>query len=323
MVGALLFLYGCGPQTFVIRQVPGRQELAETRVYKDAGLFVRDKIALIDVDGLMANNRKQAMLGSGENPVSLFQEKLDHAARDKRVKAVVLRLNSAGGTVSASDMMYTSLGDFKKTTGKPVVACMLGVAASGAYYLACGSDGIVAQPSSITGSIGTIMQTMSFAGTLKKLGIKTEAIKSQELKDLGSPLHDLRPEEREILQEIIRHFYEQFLEVVLAGRKNLTREELLKLADGRVFTAQQAKDAGLIDHIGYLKDAIAAAKRLAGVTTAKVVLYHRPIGYKANIYAGGMPNVAVPALINIELPQWLQAEGPQFLYLWQPGNMGQ
>jgi protease-4 len=313
-------LAGCGPSAILVQRVSGKRELKETEIGRDKGAFVRDKIAVIDVDGLMVNREIGGFLSGGDNPVSSYVEKLDKARKDKNVKAVVLRLNSPGGTVGATDLMYHSLERFKDKSKKPVVACMLDVAASGAYYLACGSDGIVAQPSSVTGSIGTIMQTMSFKGTMDKLGIKSVAIKSGELKDLASPLHDLSEEEREVLQGIVTEFYEQFVQVVAEGRAGLQQERVRELADGRVFTAQQALEAGLIDRIGYPSEAVKWAKELAGVKKARVVMYHRPHGYRPNIYSSADVGADFQgALINIELPDWLTAEGAQFLYLWQPG----
>jgi protease-4 len=310
---------GCGPSALLIQPVPGGRKLRETQVAKDKG-FVSDKIAVIDVDGLMVNTARQGFLQDGDNQVSLFVEKLDKARKDRAVKAVVLRLNSPGGTVAATDMMYHKLRQFKKESGKPVVACMLDVAASGAYYLACGCDGIVAQPSSITGSIGTILQTMSFAGTMDKLGIKSVAIKSGQLKDLGSPLHDLSDEEREVLSGIIMHFYGQFVEAVDRGRDGLSKEGVVELADGRVFTAKEALSKGLIDRIGYPSEAVKWAKQMAGIEKARVVIYHRPAAYKPNIYSSeAYGRSAVGALVNVELPDLLTSHGTQFLYLWQPG----
>jgi len=310
---------GCKPSALLIQPVSSNRGIKERIIQRDAGWFVSDKIAVVDVDGLMVNGRRSGLLGGGENPVSLFVEKLDRARHDKDVKAVVLRLNTPGGTVAASDAMYHTLLEFKNKSKKPVVGCMLGTAASGGYYLACGCDGIVAQPSCVTGSIGTIMQTVSFAGTMEKLGIKAVAIKSGALKDLASPMKELRADEKEVLQEIITQFYEQFLAVVRQGRKELKPDKLRKLADGRVFTAKEAMKEGLIDRIGYPKDAIAWAKEMAGVGKSKVVIYQRPIGYKPNVYGSALNPIEVGALVNVELPYWLRAEGPQFLYLWQPG----
>jgi len=317
----LMPLSGCGPTAFLVQPVPAKKFLKETLVHRDPGIFVYDKVAIVDMDGIIVNSSDTGLFGTGENPVSVYMEKLQKAARDKNVKAVVLRINSPGGTVAGSDLMYHELMEFRRHTKKPVVACIMDVGASGGYYLACGSDGIVAQPACVTGSIGTIMQTVSFAGTMKILGIRAEAIKSGDLKDMGSPLKDLRPEERKVLQELIMHFYGNFLDVVLKARTNLTRQRLEQLADGRVYTAKQAKEAGLIDRIGYLPDAIRWAKDLAGVKKTKVVMYHRPVGYKPNFYASAETLHDKPALINIDLPRWLRSEGPQFLYLWQVGDI--
>ncbi len=320
MVAAAVMVGGCRSSAFLIEPVSTSRHLKETVVQKDKGLWVRDKIAIIDVDGVLQNGRIGGLLGSSDNPVSLFVEKLDKAQRDKHVKAVVLRLNSPGGTVSASDIMYHRLMEFRKNSHKPVVSCMLGVAASGAYYLACGSDGIMAQPSTITGSIGTIMQTMSFAGTMQKLGIKAVAIKSRELKDLASPLHDLTDKERQVLQGIINQYYQQFLAVVLRGRKGLTRAKLMQLADGRVYLAARARQYGLIDRIGYMDDAIRWAKHLAGIKKAKVVIYSRPFGYKPNVYGSAKAQAKAGALVNVEVPDWLRTGGAQFMYIWKVGN---
>lgn len=313
-------LSGCGPAAFQVELVPSSQELEETQIQRDKGLFVLDKIAIIDVDGVMANRQRRGLMHSGENPVSLFIEKLDKAAADRSVKAVVLRLDSPGGTVAASDIMYHSLRQFKQKTGKPVVACVLSLGCSGAYYLACGCDAIMAQPSSVTGNIGTVFQTVSVAGTMEKIGIKAVTIKSGELKDIASPLHDLSDDERRVLDGIIQDFSHQFFDVVREGRKNMSEQKLHDVSDGRVFTAEQALQQGLIDKIGYLADGIEWAKNAAGVRQAKVVMYHRPLGYVPNAY--GVPTSSangVGPLINVELPDWLNSSDAQFLYLWQPG----
>ena len=316
---SLVVFTGCGPTAFRIELVPTHQQLDETEIQRDKGIFVRDKIAVIDVDGLLINKRKRGWMREGDNPVSLFVEKLDKAAADRRVKAVVLRINSPGGTVAASDIMYHSLREFKRNTGKPVVTCILGLGCSGAYYLACGSDGIVAQPGGVTGSIGTIMHTFSVAGTMEKIGVKAVVIKSGELKDLGSPLHDLGAEERKVLEGIIDQFFQQFLTVVEKGRKDIGEQKLRGLADGRVFTAEEAFREKLIDRVGYPADGIEWVKKIAGVEKARVVMYHRPLGYKANVYSSAMRDEGiVGALINVELPDWLNSGGAQFLYLWQP-----
>jgi protease-4 len=178
----------------------------------------------------------------------------------------------------------------------------------------------MAQPSSVTGNIGTVFQTISVAGTMEKIGVKAVTIKSGQLKDLASPLHDLSDEERKVLEGVIADLSGQFFDVVREGRKGIGEQKLAKLADGRVFTAQQALQEGLIDKIGYLPDGIAWAKEMAGVRRSQVIIYHRPLGYVPNAYGVATSSASGPGpLINVELPEWLTSSGPQFLYLWQPG----
>ncbi|MHC5191514.1 MAG: signal peptide peptidase SppA [Planctomycetota bacterium] len=320
LLATTLFISGCGTGAFEIRMIPADQELKETQIDKDKGMFVSDKIVVIDIDGIMLNRQQSGWMQSGDNPVSSFLEKLDKAAADDTVKAVVLRLNTPGGSVAAADMMYHSLTEFKRKKKVPVVACMMDVAASGGYYLACGADGIIAQPSCITGSIGTIMQTISVAGTMEKIGVTAVAVKSGNMKDMASPLHELSDEEQVILQKIIDGFYEQFLGVVEKGRPKLDKDKLRELADGRVFTAQQAHEEGLVDRIGYADDAIAWAKKMADVKKSKVVIYHRPQATMPNVYGSAMSQTSgTGPLVNIDLPDWLDTGGAKFLYLWQPG----
>lgn len=315
-----LFIGGCGAGAFEVRIIPDNLELDETEIKRDRGMFVNDKIAVIDIDGVMFNRPQSGFMKQGDNPVSTFLEKLDKAAADRKVKAVVLRLNSPGGSVAATDIMYHSLMEFKKKTGKPVIASMMDMACSGAYYLACGCDGIIAQPSCVTGSIGTIMQTFSVAGTMEKIGVKAVAIKSGKMKDMASPLHDIRKEEQELLQGIIDDFYEQFLDVVKNGREGVDKNRLRELADGRVFTANQALKENLIDRIGYTSDGVAWAKEMAGINKFRTVIYHRRQSYKPNIYGSAMNGSnGIGALVNIEIPDWLNSSGVQFLYLWQSG----
>jgi len=314
---ALFVGAGCRNQALLIQPVSARRTLEEQVIQKSTG-FARGKVAVIDVDGILANHAKSGLLGRSDNPVSLFMEKLAKASADKDVKAVVLRINSPGGTIGATDAMHHALTRFKQETGKPVIASMLDLGASGGYYLACGADGIVAMPSCVTGSIGVILQTMSFEGTLNKIGAKAVAIKSGELKAMGSPLKNMEETERDVLHRIIMSQYHIFLDVVAKARPDIPEARLRSLADGRIYTAGQALDAGLIDQIGYPEDAIEWAKREAGLSRCHVVIYHRPVDYKPNSYSTALSPIGSGALVNVGLPHWLTASGPQFLYMWQP-----
>lgn len=314
-------LAGCGGNAgYLLKPVSLDRRLVESVVQADPG-WVFNKVALIDVSGLIVNDRRGPMFGDAENPVSLFSEKLDAAARDANVKAVVLRINSPGGTVQATETMYNRLIRFRKQSGKPVIACITDVGASGGYYLACGSQRIICQASSLTGSIGVIIQTINFAGTMKMLGIEADAVTSGRLKAMGSPLKKLTLPERQIFQDMVNEFYEQFVRVVAEGRGSLNVEQVRKLADGRVFTGRQAVRAGLADRLGDLQDAVAEAKKAAGIGKAKVVMYHRPLGYRANVYS--IAPTDTPAmqinLINLQLGQLAMLGRPGFLYLWSTG----
>ncbi len=317
MVLAGLALVGCGQRSaWIIRPVSPDGKLTESVVSRDRGLFVTAKIVIVDVDGLLLNSRQQGIFSAGENSVSLFVEKMDKAQRDPNVKALILRINSPGGGVTASDIMHDRLLRFRKARSDVKVFAMIeDVGASGAYYLACGADRILAHPTSIVGSIGVIVQTVSFAGTMAKLGITAQAITSGKHKDLASPLKPLDKEDQAILQEIVDRYYKRFLKVVGAGRKALPAAKVKALADGRVFAGEQAKELGLVDELMHMTEAIALAKRECGADRVKVVMYDRPWGYRANVYAA-MPAAPQINLINISVGDFLDMTRPRFMYLW-------
>jgi len=321
LLGALLApLAGCGPGALLITPVPARQDLEE-RVLARESIWAIDKIALVDVDGVLANQRDSSLLGPpGENPVALFTEKLDRAARDPRVKAIVLRINSPGGGVTASDLMYTELRRFRDVTGKPIIACMLDLAASGGYYIACAADRIYAHPTTVTGSIGVIMIAPDLTGTMTKLGIRANVIKSGELKDAGSPFREMNERDRALFTKLIDSMYERFLEVVAQGRPQLAADRLRELADGRVFLGPEARELGLVDEIGTLPNAVAAAKHAARIDRSKILLveYARPLAHRANYYSETPLGPAQVNLVNVTLPPGLTAASPQFMYLWAP-----
>jgi protease-4 len=299
---------GCGPSSLLITPVSASRDLQEKEVLRQS-VWASKKIALIDLDGVITNAAPSSLLG------------LDKAAGDKNVRAVVLRINSPGGGVTASDLMYGELKGFRERTGKPVIACMMDVAASGGYYLACAADRIIAHPTTVTGSIGVIMIAPDLTGTMQKLGIRTNVIKSGELKDAGSPFREMEPKDRAIFEGIVREMYARFLSVVAAGRPGLSEEKLREVADGRVYTAQQALELGFIDQIGTLHDAIAAARTAAGMDDIKIVVveYARDLQHRPNVYAESPGIPAQVNLFNLQLPTWLAGPSPQFLYLWAPG----
>ncbi len=317
VLGAVL--HGCSAPSLLITPVSGRRSLVETQLSRES-FWTRNKVALIDVSGILMNGPKYQLLSEGEHPVSLLLEQLDKARSDRRVKAVILRINSPGGTVVASELMHDEITHFKKS-GKPIVAVMMDVAASGGYYIACACDVILAQPSSVTGSIGVVMQLFDVSGTMEMIGVKSDAIVSGEHKDTGSPFRTMRPEERELFQNIVNDMYERFVTVVDAGRADLDGQSVRRLADGRVYTASQALEEGLIDGIASMREAVRIAKRRAGLQRARLVTYHRPLDYRPNYYArsAGTPGSDVN-LIKFNGATWLDRMTPRFMYLWAPGR---
>ncbi len=315
-------LTGCQGTSFLITPVRVTQGLEERIIIRESA-WATNKIALIDVDGVLENQRERMVVtgARGENPIALFKEKLDKAARDQRVRAVVVRINSPGGTVTASDLMHTELRSFRARTDKPVVASMLDVAASGGYYLACAADRIFAHPTTITGSIGVVMLLPEFSGTMQKLGIGMRTFKSGDMKDAGSIFREMTPEERAVFQRLIMGMYERFLAVVRQGRPDLPPERLLALADGRVYLGPEAREHGLVDDIGTIQDALVAAKQAAGLADQNVLVvqYGRPLSHRPNVYARGFEPAPQVNVVNLNLPDWLSDPSPRLMYLWAPG----
>jgi protease-4 len=270
----------------------------------------RDKVLVLDITGIIMGGERGSPLAGRKRPGLLAEvrEELDRARRDRDVKAVVLRINSPGGGVTASDILYHELKQYKEETGAALVAHIADVGTSGAYYAALAADAIMAQPTSVNGSIGVIMYRVDATGLMEKVGIRTTEIIAGERKGLGSPFRQMSKQEQEIFQGFIDSLYDRFTGLVAAAR-HLSPEAARAIADGRIFTSQEAHAAGLIDGIGYLDDAVELAKKKAKLSRATVVMYHRPDEYKSNIYS--------LSLINLDLGE-LAGTGAPFLYLWWP-----
>jgi len=310
-------LAGCGTPSFLITPVQNATSLEEVNV-EPGRRGGRDKIAIIEVEGMLMNARAGGFLQAGENPLSLFTQQLNIAERDSAVRAVVLRVNSPGGTVTTSDAMYEMLLRFRQKTHKPVIASVQEVAASGAYYVACGADRIVAQPTSVVGSIGVIFNTFNFTGTMEKIGASSVAIKSGPLKDMGSPFKPMTDEERAVMQGMVNEYYARFIQVVTTNRRLIGQGTQKLATDGRVFSGQRAKELGLVDDVGLLEDAIEQARQVSNSPRARAIMYKRPYGYRGSIYAdASAPTPQASNVTKLELPggPWLPGG---FYYLWNP-----
>ena len=231
-----------------------------------------DKIAIINIEGTIVGDRGGlGMFGSASGADDIARQ-IRHAGEDPSVRAIILRINSPGGSAAASQELHAEVCKAREN-GKIVVASMSDVATSGGYYVACGADKIVANPGTITGSIGVIFSQLQYSELLERYGIRANVIKSGEYKDIGSPLRNMTAEERQILQDMIDDIYIQFVQAVAEGR-HMNESEVLELADGRILTGRQAKEVGLVDELGTFQDAVDLAAELAGIEgTPRVVGY--------------------------------------------------
>jgi len=321
---------GCTGTSFLITPVPSTYKLDEVQAEPGSGFF-GGKVAIIEVEGLLSDSRSSGLLSlsPGENTLSLFTEELQRAETDSAVKAVVLRVNSPGGTVTSSDAMYDMVNRFRKKTGKPVVASIQEVGASGAYYVSCAADKIVAQPTSVVGSVGVVFESLEFEGTLAKLGITPITVKSGTLKDMGSPFKTLEPNERDIMQSMIEEYFARFIGVVRHNR-SIAEEPNFDLStyakapyagvfSGRVFSGARGVELGLIDQTGLLQDAIDLARTMAHAPGASVIQYKRPYGYSGSIYASSDVNPPETGVTRLQLPGADSVLPGGFYYLWRAG----
>ena len=273
----------------------------------------RNRVALIEVEGFLGWGGGGTKLLGGTG-VADVRERLQRAATDERVRAVVLRINSPGGEVGACDAMHQDVLRFRRTTGKPVVAACVDLAASGGFYVACACDQIVAAPTSVIGSVGVVMHLFNAEGLMQKIGLRASVIKSGEMKDIGSPTRTMTPPEQQVMQGVIDSLFARFQEVVRQGRPAMNDADVLAISDGRIVTAAEAQRLHMVDQAGYLDDALALSMRLAGIKSADVILYRSRGGANSNIYAAYGPGDLL-ALRGLDL---LRSQGPGFLYLWAP-----
>jgi protease IV len=275
------------------------------------------RIAVVDIDGLLLNSDMTGIYSLGENPVALFRERLDAIAADPLVAAVVLRINSPGGGVTATDIMWHDLQSFKMKTHLPVVVCLLDCGAGGAYYLATAGDQIIAHPTAITGGVGVILNTYNLQDLMAQFNIVAVPVKAGKNIDLGTPVAPLDEERRKLLQDMADEFHDRFKRVVLQCRPAVDAGDATNF-DGRVFTAEQALGRRLVDSIGYLDDAITQCQEIIHCNCTTVVFYHR-LNDRANSTYSITPNVPLQSsLLPVSIPGLDRTKLPSFLYLWQP-----
>ena len=278
-----------------------------------------DKILLISVNGLISDRPKKGLIHTSASLVEQIVSQINKAEKDKQIKAVLFKINSPGGTITASDLLYHEISLFKERTGTKITVSMMDVATSGAYYISLPADLIMAHPTTVTGSVGVIYLQPKVGGLMDKIGLGVDVKKYGKNKDMGSPFRDSSEEEQKLMQKAVNDFGERFIRLVQKHRKP-ERQALSEISTARVFLAEEALKLGLVDKIGYLSDAVKESKMLAGISKdARVVVYRRNEFPEDNYYntAGIASEDLNISVINIELPESLSLK-TGFYYLW-PG----
>jgi protease-4 len=288
VVGFALPVCSCGGTGLLVLNALGR--VAGEPV--PTGIGLGDAVAVMRLDGAIASGPEDYFTVQGITPRRVAG--LLEQAADPAVKAVVVRVNSPGGSVVASDEIYRALVGFER----PVVISMGDMAASGGYYIACGGDYVFAHPDTLTGSIGVISQFLNAEELLDKIGVDAVVITSGPRKDIGSPFREMTEEERALWERIIDEVHEGFVEIVAQAR-GLPVEDVRELADGSVYTGRQALELGLVDGVGTLDDAIAKAAELGGIEGAPQVVELRPTPTFFDVLYGFQARSAMPTLEEI------------------------
>lgn len=318
MVG--LFLISChGPR---IRLFPSSEDpLQEFTLEGDA----QGKVLVIHIRGTITDAPRRRLVSTRPSMVQEIVSQLRKAEKDSDVKAILLKINSPGGSATASDILYNEIVAFKQKTRAKVVVAMMDVAASGGYYIALPADYILAHPTSITGSVGVLFMRPDVAGLMDKIGFGVEVSKSGKNKDMGSPFRQATAEEKKIIQNMIDRLGQRFLDRI-AEHRRIDPQRLKQIATARIFLADDAVALGMIDRVGYINEAVSKAKKLAELPeNAKVIVYRRTQFPNDNLYNTSISQYEDRglSLVSLDLPTSLTAYQAGFYYLWQPGAMGE
>ena len=277
------------------------------------------KILLVDFDGIINNQKNRNITG---NTISLgmvekIRSILEKAKKDKKIQALLIKINSPGGTVTASDIIFHLLKDYKENNKVKIYVQVMDLAASGGYYVALAGDEIIAHPTSLVGSIGVIALKVNLKDLMTKIGVDWEIVKSGDKKDFMSPFRSFTKEERDLFQNTIDKYHQRFVATITQNRSELEMTQVELLADGRIFDAEQAKRLNLIDHVGYVTDTIKRIKLDMNNLNLKLVTYHRGNKYQGNIYSQFQKPTTFN-MINFDLGLNPNSLSPYFLYFWSP-----
>ena len=315
LLAVALWTSGCVFITGEFDPLSTRPKPLEEHVVSGKG---RAKILLVEIAGVITGSDQRGPFGltiEEATTARIFQQ-LEQARQDDDVRALLVRINSPGGGVTASDIIFHQLRAFAAQQKIPVVAQLLDLATSGGYYAALAADQIVASPTTVTGSVGVVMYGLNFSGLMQKLGVTDQTIKTGVEKDVGSPLRPMTPEDRQLLVGLLDPMKARFVELVRQRRPQVSPAVLATIADGRPLGAQDALRDGLVDSIGYLDDTVRTLRARVEDPDARVVMYRRPQEFAENLYSGGLPAAPQVNLVNIDVGALTQP--PQFMYLWLP-----
>jgi protease IV len=267
------------------------------------------KVVRIPVRGVIFREAEEGLFGLPYDKIEAILRQIRAARQDKDVKAIILEVDSPGGDMTASDQIYKALSDFKKSAdGRKIVTSIGNLGASGGYYVAMPSDWIIAEPTSLIGSIGVILQTLNWKGLGEKIGVTDTTIKSGPNKDLLNPFHDVPPEQLALLQEVTDTLYQRFFGIVQTAR-GISAPDLQAIADGRIFTSDAALEHRLIDQVGYWEDAVAKTAELLGQPAIKIIRYEsKPTFFEL------LAQVRTP----LNFSGLAGAGVPRLMYLWKP-----
>ncbi|OGV45087.1 MAG: signal peptidase [Lentisphaerae bacterium GWF2_44_16] len=312
---ALFFIHGCS--LFKVNLFPNASEPLKEFVLQGKA---EEKIVVITIKGTISDYTPLNLMYSKPSVLQETVSQLKLAEKDPDVKAVILKIDSPGGSVTASDMLYNEILAFKERTGIVVVSVMMDVAASGGYYVALPSDSIIAHPTTLTGSVGVIFMRPKFVGLMDKLGLRVDVSKSGKNKDMGSPFRHTSAEEEKMFQEIINNLAARFTSLVQKHRK-IDYAVMSEISTGKVMLADEALQYKMIDKIGYINDAVAEAKNISGISPkARLVVYRRTEYANDNLYNNATNEYEQKGsqLLNLGMFEPMISMPPGFYYIWMP-----
>ncbi len=321
----ILLVISCAGNIFLGSALMGASALGEPLLavsplqerFIDGDPEAKEKILIVNVEGPIISGSESVLFLSKFDIVADTIAAFKRAEEDHDVRAIILQVDSPGGSITACEQILDRIKRFRKARKDvPIIAFMGSIAASGGYYISAQADFIMCHSTTITGSIGVIMQLLNYEGLFEKIGLKGVTIKSADKKDIASGLRQMTEEEKKLLHGMIMEMYDRFVTVVDEGRKNLDRESVMKLADGSIFTGKQAKENGLVDELGFFEDAVEETKKLGRIERARIVEYRKRPTIFELLTMKAEQDAAARAGIAGDLKRLINERTPRFMYLW-------